>query len=139
MGAGTGACEGRLSGRRINVVPMYDRVQLDDVEARELDGIDQRVKPIGYELGAAEMRPNVWVFDAGDAGNRHRQREQEELYVVVNGRFEMEVEGDTFEIESGHVVLVAPESWRQVTAIEDGTLLVIGAPNVSDDGIRETD
>ena len=118
---------------------MFSRVSLQDLELRSVDDIDQRVKAVGYELRSEEMRPNVWVFEEGDAGNRHYHREQEELYLVLDGRFRMEIEDETIELEPEDVVVVPAEAWRQVTALEDGRLFVVGAPNVVDDGIREGD
>lgn len=118
---------------------MFSRVNLDDLELRTVDDIDQRVKAVGYELQSEEMRPNVWVFEEGDAGNRHHHREQEELYLVLDGRFRMEIEDETIELEPEDVVVVSAEAWRRVTALEDGRLFVVGAPNVADDGVREDD
>ena len=116
---------------------MFSRVSLDDLESRSVDDLDQRVKAVGYELQPEAMRPNVWVFEDGDTGNRHHHREQEELYLVLDGRFRLELDDEALELEAEDVVVVSPEEWRQVTALEDGTLFVVGAPNVADDGVRE--
>lgn len=115
----------------------YSKVSLDSVEPRDVDGIEPSLRAIGYELRPSKMRPSVWEFDAGESNNRHRQREQEELYVVLDGRLQMEVEDETIDIVEGDYVLVPPESWRQLTAEESSRVLVIGAPNVGDDGILE--
>lgn len=116
---------------------MFSRISLDELELRGVDDIDQQVKPVGYELQPESMRPNVWVFKEGDTGNRHRHREQEELYLILEGRFRMEVDDETIELEAEDVVVVSADAWRQVTALEDGTLFVVGAPNVPNDGVRE--
>lgn len=115
----------------------YAKVSLDDLELREVDGIEPGLRAVGYELRPSEMRPSVWEFDAGESNNRHRQREQEELYVVLDGELRMEVDGEEFDVESGDVVVVSPESWRQLTARTASTVLVVGAPNVADDAIDE--
>lgn len=114
---------------------MYAKVSLDDLETRAVEDIQPGLKAVGYELRPEKMRPSVWVFEAGEANRRHRQREQEELYVVLDGRFEMEVDDETFEVEAGDIVVVPPESWRQLTALEESTLFVVGAPNVKDDDV----
>lgn len=116
---------------------MHARVNFHELEARDIDDVEPDLLAVGYELRPKNMRPNVWVFDPGESNNRHRQREQEELYFVVSGRLEMEVEGERFEIEAGDVVIVPPESWRQMTAIEASEVFVVGAPNVKDDAIDE--
>lgn len=118
---------------------MYRRIGLDDLESREVDDIEPRLKAVGYELQPEEMRPSAWVFDPGESSAWHRQREQEELYLVLEGRFEMTVDDDEFEVAPGDVVVVSPDSWRQVTATEEATLFVVGAPNVEDDAVREGD
>lgn len=115
----------------------YERVSLDDVEPRDIDDLEPALRAVGYELRPSEMRPSVWEFDAGDANNRHRQEKQEELYVVLEGRLEMEVEGETFTITDGDYVVVPPESWRQLSAEESSRVLAIGAPNVADDAVDQ--
>lgn len=114
---------------------MYAKLSLGDLEERTVEDIEPDLKAVGYELRPEKMRPSVWVFEPGESNNWHRQREQEELYLVLDGRLEMTVGEESFEIESGDVVVVPPESWRQLTAIEGGEVFVVGAPNVKDDGI----
>lgn len=114
---------------------MYSKVNLDDLEERDVEDIEPRLKAVGYELRPGKMRPSVWIFDAGDSNNRHRQREQEELYYVIEGTGSMEVDGEEFDIQAGDIVVVPPESWRQITATESCTILAIGAPNVKDDEV----
>lgn len=115
----------------------YEKVTLADVEPRSIEGIEPALRAVGYELQPSEMRPSVWEFDAGDSNNRHRQEEQEELYVVLDGELEMTVDDDSFTITEGDYVVVSPESWRQLRAEEDSRVLAIGAPNVADDAIDE--
>lgn len=117
----------------------YSMTNIDELESRDIDGIQPSLRAVGYELSPSNTRPSVWEFEAGDSNNRHRQREQEELYVVLDGRLEMEVEGDTFNVTAGDCIVVPPESWRQLTAAEESRVLVIGAPNVADDAIDNGD
>jgi quercetin dioxygenase-like cupin family protein len=116
---------------------MYSRITLSDLDLRDIEDIEPGLKAIGYELQPEKMRPSVWEFEADDSNARHQQREQEELYFVLDGRLEMEVDGDTFEIAAGEFVIVSPESWRQLTAREDSTVFIVGAPNVNNDAIDE--
>lgn len=117
----------------------YAKVDLDELEQRDVDDIEPSLLAVGYELRPSEMRPSVWAFAPGESNERHRQREQEELYVVLDGRLEMEVEGETFEVATNEFVVVPPGSWRQLTAEEESRVLVVGAPNVKDDAIDEDD
>jgi quercetin dioxygenase-like cupin family protein len=116
---------------------------LDDLDEVAAEGVDTdaTVLPIGYELRPRKMRPTVWRYAAGDSSTFHRQREQEELYLVLSGRFEARLGGDgddeeeRVELGPRDVLVVEPEVARQVTALTDGELFVVGAPNVKDDGV----
>ncbi|WP_129114838.1 cupin domain-containing protein [Halegenticoccus tardaugens] len=114
---------------------MYSRVTLDEVEVRDLDATEPSLKAVGYELRPERMRPNVWVYEAGESSNRHYQREQEELYHVLSGRFEVTVDDETFEAGPGEVIVVPPEAERKLTATAAGEVFVVGAPNAKDDGV----
>ncbi|AGN00336.1 hypothetical protein L593_01925 [Salinarchaeum sp. Harcht-Bsk1] len=124
----------------------YSKVSLDEVEAHRLEEPERTILPIGVELRPAKMRPSVWEYEAGETSNRHRQREQEELYVPLAGRFEVAIAGneggedgtgdeELLELETGDYLVVDPETTRQLTAVTDGRILVVGAPNVTDDGV----
>jgi quercetin dioxygenase-like cupin family protein len=121
---------------------MPTRLSLDDLESVPVDrpDSDATVLPVGYELRPTEMRPAVWELPAGESTPYHRQRRQEELYLVLGGRFSVRTRGDdgeetTFEIGPRDVLVVEPETARQLTALEDGELFIVGAPNVKDDGV----
>ena len=114
---------------------MYSKLSLGELESRNVDDIEPDLKAVGYELRPKKMRPSHWLFEPGESNNWHRHEEQEELYLVLDGRLEMTVDDEIFEIESGDVVVVPPESWRQLSAIERSEVFVVGAPNVKDDGV----
>ncbi|MFC4357845.1 cupin domain-containing protein [Halobium salinum] len=114
------------------------KLNLNSVEARDLDEFDPRLKAVGYELRPEEMRPSVWQFDPDERMNRHYHEEQEELYHVLSGRFVLEL-GESgeeeMELEAGDVTVVAPETVRQLRCVEPGEVFVVGAPPVKDDGV----
>lgn len=120
---------------------MYSMVSLEDVDARELEGGAPTLRSVGHELRPEEMRPAVWEYEVGEENAYHRQEQQEELYIVLEGTFDVTIERDdereVVALEEGDCLLVPPESWRQLEAVEDGRVLVVGAPNVKDDGILE--
>ncbi len=59
----------------------------------------------------------------------HRQREQEELYVVIGGGGRMKLDDDVVELGRYDVVRVSPETFRGVEAGPEGLeLVVFGAP-----------
>jgi quercetin dioxygenase-like cupin family protein len=52
----------------------------------------------------------------------HRHRAHEELYIVTDGRGQMQVDGETFALAEGSVVRVAPDGARAIRAAADCTL-----------------
>lgn len=120
---------------------MYSKINLDSVETRNIDveGVDPQLKAIGYELKTEKMRPSVWIYEEGDSNNLHKQKEQEELYYIVDGMVEMEVDDELLELKKDDFVVVSPDSWRKIRAIEKSVVLAIGAPNVKDDAILKSE
>ncbi len=121
---------------------MYSLVTLEEVDEHTFDERGPTLKSIGYHLQPAQMRPAIWEYDAGESNRYHRQNEQEELYVVLEGSFDVTIERgderDVVALEKHDCLVVPPESWRQLEATADGSsVLVVGAPNVKDDGILE--
>jgi quercetin dioxygenase-like cupin family protein len=114
---------------------VYSKVSIDDIENREVEGIDPRLRAVGYELRPEEMRPNVWEFSEAEENNRHYHEAQEELYLVLEGRFNVVVGEEQFEVETGDVFVVEPSAERKLTALEPSRLFVVGAPNEKDDSV----
>lgn len=121
----------------------FSKIHLDEAEKRARTPEEPVVRPLGYELRnrgdprPRKMRFNYFHYQVGDVARRHRQTEQEELLYVTDGRIEVEVDGKEFEAKTGDFVVVDPESWRQVRALEDTEVFAIGAPNVTDDHVFE--
>ena len=67
----------------------YMKVSLDDLDPQKIDDVEPTLRAVGYELRPSQMRPSVWEFAPGESNNRHRQREQEELYIVLDGRLQI--------------------------------------------------
>lgn len=112
---------------------MYGHTAIDDVDTHDLDGIDPTLIPVGMALETSEMRPSVWAYDAGESNDVHSHEAQEELYVPLSGRFELRIEDELVELGEGELIVVEPETRRQVRALEAGHILVVGAPPVKDD------
>ncbi|MXV64209.1 cupin domain-containing protein [Natronorubrum sp. JWXQ-INN-674] len=122
---------------------MYSMVELENVERRELDLENPTLLPVGLELRPEKMRPSVWHYEQGEENAYHRQDQQEELYVVLEGTVDVTVERDderdVVALAKHDFLVVPPESWRQLKAVEESVVLAVGAPNVKDDGILEDD
>jgi tetratricopeptide (TPR) repeat protein len=97
-------------------------------------GDDLVYRPIARGLGISAFGVNAYTGDApgdeviethdelGDGSGRH-----EELYVVMTGRAEFELDGETHDAPAGTLVFARPEQRRGAKAAEpDTTILVIG-------------
>jgi mannose-6-phosphate isomerase-like protein (cupin superfamily) len=59
---------------------------------------------------------------AGQATARHYHRESEELYYLLEGSGEMELNGERARVGPGDAILIPPGAWHQIRADEDGPL-----------------
>jgi mannose-6-phosphate isomerase-like protein (cupin superfamily) len=57
----------------------------------------------------------AWL-EPGQATQRHYHAVSEELYVLLEGSGEMEVDGAWALVEPGDAVLIPPGAWHQITA-----------------------
>ena len=60
-------------------------------------------------LAEAELQP-------GQATERHYHAVTEELYVLLAGDAEMEVDGERRSVRTGDAVLIPPRAWHQIRA-----------------------
>jgi mannose-6-phosphate isomerase-like protein (cupin superfamily) len=59
------------------------------------------------------------TLEPGQATQRHHHRATEEIYFVVKGSGELEVDGQTRHVRPGDAVLIPPGAWH--TLVNDGT------------------
>lgn len=88
------------------------------------------VKLAGAELGVESFGMQVFDFPAGFdqyPEHDHAQEGQEEVYVVLQGSAEFEIDGERVAASAGTLVRVAPESRRKLFPGHDGArVLAIG-------------
>jgi uncharacterized cupin superfamily protein len=85
---------------------------------------------LAKQLGAKALGARLWRLAPGQASTWHRHRQEEELYVVLEGEGRVRVEDERLTLEPGDALLVEPGSMRQVfndTEV-DALWLVVGAP-----------
>jgi quercetin dioxygenase-like cupin family protein len=108
------------------------------VRAVPVDTISEQVhvKRLTGELEARNLRANVWSLAEGAQMRRHRHREQEELYLVLAGNAEIEVEGAIYKLGEREAFAVPPGTVRQLSNVGAGplTFIVVSAPPVPGDG-----
>jgi quercetin dioxygenase-like cupin family protein len=85
---------------------------------------------LGAQLEARSLGARLWRLKPGQASTRHRHPEQEELYVLLEGRGRMRVEGELLTLSPLDAVLVEPPGVRQLfnDTEADQLWLVVGAP-----------
>jgi mannose-6-phosphate isomerase-like protein (cupin superfamily) len=96
----------------------------------------RHVAELSERIGSASMRANVWRYDPGARGRRHRHPIQEETFVVLAGTLSMYV-GDPPErvdLSEGGVIRIEPGTALQTVNHGDVDLLVYayGAPPESE-------
>jgi mannose-6-phosphate isomerase-like protein (cupin superfamily) len=85
--------------------------------------------------GAANQSLAEAELEPGASTRRHYHARTEELYVLLEGRGEMEVDGSRAAVGAGDAVLIPPGARHQITAASRGPLrfLCCCAPPYADD------
>jgi quercetin dioxygenase-like cupin family protein len=96
-----------------------------------LDGIGEGwgFRKVRKELGVTAFGVNAVVMPPGYESGRHYHDEQEELYFVHQGRLEIELDGEKFELGPGGVAWVdAPvvRGFRNLSDSEDAIYICVG-------------
>jgi mannose-6-phosphate isomerase-like protein (cupin superfamily) len=98
---------------------------VDDVEIRSLESADAFVTADGStirELLGLVTAPvaNQSLAEAtlapGQATERHYHRESEEIYFVLEGAGEMEIDGERASVLPGDAILIPPRAWHEIRA-----------------------
>ncbi len=89
----------------------------------------QRLSPV-----LTTMRANVWLMPPGSRGRRHRETDQEELFVALEGTAMLLLgePPETVVVPSGSVVVVPVGTPAQLVneGDEDSLVLIVGAPPI---------
>jgi mannose-6-phosphate isomerase-like protein (cupin superfamily) len=65
------------------------------------------------------------TLDAGQATTRHYHKVSEEIYYLVEGSGEMDVDGEMRTVTVGDAILIPPGAWHQLTNTGDGPLRLL--------------
>jgi mannose-6-phosphate isomerase-like protein (cupin superfamily) len=86
----------------------------------------RHVAELSEASGMTAARGNLWRYEPGATGKRHRHHVQEEVYVVVAGTLSMYVDEPPRreDVGPGGLVRVAPGTPRQAANHGDDDLLV---------------
>jgi len=85
---------------------------------------------LGGQLGAEKLGARLWRLAPGQASTRHRHFDQEELYVLLEGRGRIRVEDELLTLSPLDSLLVEAGTVRQAfnDTDADQLWLVCGAP-----------
>ena len=88
-------------------------------EAREVEAVEVQWRaPRGDEraMVVSGRGGEVAVFTERAIQQRHRHREATEIYSVIEGTLEIEVDGARYTLEAGDMIVVAPGAAHEVLA-----------------------
>ncbi len=74
----------------------------------------ERFVPLRRQLGVTSFGINQMVLRPGQRMRIHRHHRQEEVYLVLEGRLTLIIEGEPTELEHGELIRVGPEVRRQL-------------------------
>ncbi|MDQ3893232.1 MAG: cupin domain-containing protein [Actinomycetota bacterium] len=80
------------------------------------DGSTIRVLLDGEVAAARNQSLAEATLDAGQSTRRHYHRTAEEIYFILAGSGEMEVDGRRERVGAGDAVLIPPRAWHQIVA-----------------------
>jgi mannose-6-phosphate isomerase-like protein (cupin superfamily) len=67
----------------------------------------------------------------GQRTQRHYHRASEEIYFVLEGRGDLEIDGERHELGAGDAALIPPGAWHEIAALEPLRFLCCCAPPYS--------
>ena len=92
------------------------------------------VQRLSEALGVRNLRANVFTLAEGSM-SKHLHREQEEVYLVLDGPAMIDVDQEQFKVGEREALAVPARAWHRVANVGYGplTFFVAAAPAVDDD------
>jgi mannose-6-phosphate isomerase-like protein (cupin superfamily) len=90
-----------------------------------LDGSTIRVLLDARLGGARNQSLAEATLEPGQATQRHYHADTEEIYVILAGKGDMEVDGDRSRVAPGDAILIPPGAWHQLRADESAELRIL--------------
>jgi len=92
------------------------------------------VERLSEALGVRNLRANVFTLAEG-AMLRHMHREQEELYLVLDGTAMIDIDEEQYKVSEREALAVPARAWHRVANVGRGplTFYVVAAPPVDAD------
>jgi mannose-6-phosphate isomerase-like protein (cupin superfamily) len=92
------------------------------------------VQRLGDALGVRNLRVNVFTLAEGSL-SKHLHREQEEVYLVLDGTALIDIDEEQFKVGEREALAVPARAWHRVANVGSGplTFFVAAAPAVEGD------
>lgn len=105
-------------------------LRAEDAYWRESNQMRVLNTDLAKQLEASSLGARLWRLQPGQASTRHRHQDQEELYLLLEGRGRIRVDDEVFELGPLDALLVEPSAVRQVfnDTEAEALWLVVGAP-----------
>lgn len=71
------------------------------------------------------------ALEPGQSTQRHFHRQSEEIYVVLDGEGDLEIDGETRRVGPGDAALIPPGAWHEICAVGALRFLCCCAPPYS--------
>jgi mannose-6-phosphate isomerase-like protein (cupin superfamily) len=91
------------------------RERVEPFTTKDGSTIRELMRAANQTLAEATLEP-------GQATERHYHAESEELYYLLAGEGEMEVDGERSPVGPGDAILIPPGAWHQIRATGDDEL-----------------
>lgn len=89
-------------------------------EDRDNPGVLKRVLATKHDLIVGKVQMVNWaLLPVGKSFQRHYHEDMQEIFVIVDGSVEVNVNGQTNRLERGDAILVDPREVHQMTNIGD--------------------
>ena len=92
------------------------------------------VQRLSEALGVRHLRANVFTLAEGSM-SKHMHREQEEVYLVLDGTAMIDVDGEQLMVREREALAVPSGAWHRVSNVGSGplTFYVVAAPPTEGD------
>jgi uncharacterized cupin superfamily protein len=105
-------------------------LRADDAFWRPSNQMKVENTDLGKQLGASKLGARLWRLAPGQASTKHRHFDQEELYLLLEGRGRVRVDDELLTLAPLDSLLIEPDSARQIfnDTEEEALWLCFGAP-----------
>jgi uncharacterized cupin superfamily protein len=105
-------------------------LRAEDAYWRESNQMRVLNTDLAKQLEARNLGARLWRLRPGEASTRHHHSEEEELYVLLEGKGRARVDDEVYELGVLDAMVVEPSAVRQLfnDTEADALWLVVGAP-----------